>query len=125
MATTPNVERVRVLLMAARVLVSPAHVHVTGSSSSCDGPYSSWHVWRPRRFALARELFDVATTRSVDLGYAGEAYRVPVYVRVDGRTVTSGHDTEEGYTHTSLDICRDDCDDVSGQRDVYAERMGY
>lgn len=112
--------RVRVLALAISVRPG-AHLHVDYSGRDCDGSSSTWHVSRRN---LRGQLLE-ALTRWVDLGYSGDPVMVPFWVRVDGRTVSYGHETEEGYTATDLTLCYRDCGDSRGQYDQYAEQAGY
>lgn len=108
------------------------HAHFETESSDCDGRITRDYVVVPNDEEWASEFGDihfhdrvvamVVNTYSLD----GEG-RLEVHRLDDGDVRMSWiESTEEGYRHTEVTICKDDCDEAAeSYRDHRAESMGY
>jgi hypothetical protein len=98
------------------------HTHVESAASDCDGPIERHHIDE-------RRLEDVFNLYDIPLTPAGTFSHDSTYDEDLGETLYTlriSTPTEEGYTSTDYRECGDPCDlDERGQRDHYAEAMGY
>jgi hypothetical protein len=104
------------------------HIHISESSSDCDGPHEHDRI-EPGRldayFALCHVPYtfegDGTFSRTVEYVPEGPGHEEDSLTRL----IFSGP-TDEGYHSIEFRECSDDCDQGKrSQRDVFAERMGY
>lgn len=103
------------------------HAHVDTAARDCDGPvYRDWveTMTDGERASDFPDLDFKARILSNHVSFS-PADKVTVTVREDGFVMEEA--TEEGFRSAEVRWCEDeDCDpDKRGQRDVYAELMGY
>lgn len=110
------------------------HAHVETASVDCDGPLYRDHV----EIYNEDELRERAEAQGIN-DFSEIHFRervllscISVYSCEQGRLTVGDHGfdwhetTEEGHRSATVRWCWDDCDtDAAGQRDVYAEAMGY
>lgn len=111
--------------------MSNLHAHVESYQSDCDGPISRDYVLTMNAEELAdEEMGDLHFTERVAVSvgnfYASDGGTFTVETGVDYRRFIWDAPTEEGHEHREATLCTDECDeDERGQRDYYAESMGY
>lgn len=119
------------------------HAHVETASSDCDGPFYTDYVMTPNDAEIAEseaangvnDFSDIHFVERVAMAIS-HVYScmwsgtLTVTAEDEGsfeRTFEWSERTEEGHRSATARICTDEaCDtDRRGQRDVYAEMMGY
>ena len=96
------------------------HAHIETRSQDCDGRYTRSYVCQNWDNDIADAFKDQTLASHVPLlgSYAS------VEITPDGFSVREA--TEEGYCHTNVEWCTDDCVDVKPTyQDHRAEAMGY
>lgn len=114
-------------------MTTTLHAHVETSSSDCDGPF--YRHWvdqfnadeRKESMEDINDFSDIHFMNRVFTNNCGPyAVSHQLTIKVDSEGFEWNEQTDEGYRAGHVIWCTDDCDlDESGQRDVYAEQMGY
>lgn len=105
----------------------PPHVHVHISSSDCDGPHENWYTRDVPHDHDDPESWYVDYLRGMCPTWR-EGFDFRRHSSGDKTYVTISYNHDEGSTCKTFQLCLDGmCDEYEnrGQRDVFAERMGY
>ena len=121
--TVATVKAQGLAIRIAADILTGAHLHELDESKDCDGRLDHSRTVQPLRrvrsaWWLAWAVRD-ATRRSEANGWEGG------YARADGGALVYGSPTEEGWSQTTVEACRDDCPMEHSQRDYTAEAAGY
>ena len=115
--------------------MSNRHAHVSEHSTDCDGPKSSHYVtvMNDDERAESGKTYNDFSEINFRERVLGNAVSLTTYR--DGQTggaeftehgFTFWRSTDEGGQRVEVIWCEDDCDlGARGQRDVFAEQMGY
>lgn len=103
------------------------HAHVNIASADCDGPLYRDHVSQMTDAEKASDFPDLDFKQRVMGSHVSFSPMGEVRVTVTEDGFTMHEQTDEGFRSAEVRWCEDeDCDpDKRGQRDVYAEMMGY
>jgi hypothetical protein len=104
--------------------VSTLHAHAESSSRDCDGDYTSGNVYEMTTLEKAASLGDLEFKDRVITNIISVHAHGTLTVKPTG--VSWHEQTDEGYRHTDVEWCEDECADKrTWQRDHRAEAMGY
>lgn len=115
-------------------MTNTLHAHVSTAAADCDGPmYRDYvEVFNDAETAEheaaqgVNDFSDIHFMQRVMMNVASPYAVHQMTVKVDDSGIEVSEATEEGYRNASVVWCRDDCDtEARGQRDVFAEQMGY
>lgn len=110
------------------------HAHVETAHADCDGPlYRDWvEVYNDEEEAEETEangvndFSEIHFMNRVFTNHCGPYAVHQLRVEADDNGFTWHENTEEGYRSGEVRWCYDDCDTgKAGQRDIFAEQMGY
>lgn len=115
-------------------MTTTLHAHVATAAVDCDGPFYTDYVTSLNTEELAEHFHANGINDFHDLNFKARVLSNHVSFHAEDATVRITPEgfsyferTEEGHRSSEVTWCEDEsCDpNAAGQRDVYAEMMGY